>query len=271
MTRVLFASLLVIAPAPAPAAPTPPADANDLALDVAALQIIHHLNLSAAQLQTLAQFGKANPPRDRKRDAAKLSPEYRKALDALREAYARNDSAAIGPAAEKLDALAEKENPELDDLVVATDAARRKTPEVVRHLSPRQVAGYFGYFSDEWKGPAELLAEALQTGRKGPATDWPALRERTADDVAWLLAGCDDDALKDARAKAVAYLDRAHKLSDDEFKSQQPKREQAVHALVGKIGPVEVLRHALERDVAELLSNPRLGAALEARLAHAKK
>jgi hypothetical protein len=273
MTRLSFAVLLAMTPIPVFGGqpPHPPADANDLALEVAALQTIHHLNLTVPQLQMLAQFRKDNPLKDRNRDAARIGPEYRKALVSLRDAYARNDPAKIAECAEKHDALAEKENPDLDDAVYATELTRRKTTEVIRQLSARQAAGYYGFFSEDWKGPGELLSDALQNGRKAADADWASLRERTADDVAWLLAGCDDDTFKDARAKVVAFLDRARKLSDSEFKSQQVKREQAIQSLVAKVGPIEVLRHSLERDIAELLTNPRLGAAIEARLAHAKK
>ena len=55
-------------------------------------------------------------------------------------------------------------------------------------------------------------------------------------------------------------------LKDDEFKKERPELEKTARQIVGEVGPLDVLRHAVERSLADLLSNPRLAAAIDARL-----
>jgi hypothetical protein len=55
-------------------------------------------------------------------------------------------------------------------------------------------------------------------------------------------------------------------LTEEEFKAQRPELEKMARAIVGDLSPLDVLRHALVQDLAELLSNPRLAAAIDARL-----
>jgi len=262
----LFGGVVVAGPIPAP-----PADANDLGMEVNALQTIHQLELTAGQLQTLAALAKGVGAKDQKRDPGKVSAAGRKVFLDLREAYARNDAAKIDSAVEKLDALYEKDAPDLDDAVTIADASRRKVADLVRVLTAKQVAGHLAAFADDWEGPTERLLDVIKTGRKLPGADWVALKEATAEEVAWLLAGCDDEAYADVKARSAALLDRARGLSDAELQSQLPKLELAAEKLASRAGPVEVLKHALERDLAELLSNPRLLPAIEARLSGMKK
>ncbi len=50
-----------------------------------------------------------------------------------------------------------------------------------------------------------------------------------------------------------------------EFKAQRDDLDKEARKVVGDVGPTDVIRHYMERALAELLSNPRLGAAVEAR------
>ena len=59
-------------------------------------------------------------------------------------------------------------------------------------------------------------------------------------------------------------------LKEEDFKAQRKELEADATKLVGDLGTMDVLRRVVEHGVAELLSNPRLGAAVEARLKKAK-
>src|SRR5258707_10925029 len=48
------------------------------------------------------------------------------------------------------------------------------------------------------------------------------------------------------------------------FRSR-PELEKKARELVGDVGPIEVLRHVVQQSLAELLSNPRLMVAIDAR------
>jgi hypothetical protein len=79
------------------------------------------------------------------------------------------------------------------------------------------------------------------------------------------------DAEAVVRDRVTALLDRAHRLKDEAFKEKREELDKEVDRIVGKLGPTDVHRHFLERTLAELLSNPRLAAAVEARLRQGKQ
>jgi hypothetical protein len=56
-----------------------------------------------------------------------------------------------------------------------------------------------------------------------------------------------------------------------EFKGEKPDLEKALAKLIGSVGPVQQLKNAMERDLAELLSNPRLVPAIRASVLKRKK
>jgi hypothetical protein len=61
-------------------------------------------------------------------------------------------------------------------------------------------------------------------------------------------------------------LTRAHDLTDDEVATKQPELEKEIEEIIGRTSATDVIRHTVELAVAELLSNPRLIAALNAKL-----
>jgi hypothetical protein len=67
------------------------------------------------------------------------------------------------------------------------------------------------------------------------------------------------------RGQALALLNKAHRLTDKEHAKQQAALEKEARDLTGKVAPTEVVRHYMERSLAELLSNPQLGKAVAAR------
>ena len=60
-------------------------------------------------------------------------------------------------------------------------------------------------------------------------------------------------------------LSTAHAVTDEDFRLQRPKLEESARQLLGDMDALQVMRNAMEFALAELLSNPRLAAALDAR------
>ena len=83
-------------------------------------------------------------------------------------------------------------------------------------------------------------------------------------------AGVDEKKGDKLTDELTVILSRAHAMSDAEFKAKRGELDKQIHALLGGIGPLDVMRSVTERSLAELLSNPRLPAALQARLKDAK-
>src|SRR5262249_55497143 len=114
--------------------------------------------------------------------------------------------------------------------------------------------------------PVESLLDALDAVRSLKADEWKALRQDLADQVGRLVAGLDADKATAVGDRAVQLLIRVRALKEAEFKEQRAELEKEARQLAGEAGPLDVLRHLAEYALAELLSNPRLGQALTARL-----
>jgi hypothetical protein len=245
-------------------------DAAQLSLQVAALQILHQFDASPAQMETLAKLAKDTAKaRARK---PKASDKVRQALAELRDALIQGDDDKISERSDQVDELRSAENADLDDAVDTTAAARKAAPEALRLFSARQVHAYLGnYDEDDLPDPLERMSDAMKDGRALTAADWKTLCKEVADEVGWQIGGLDDDAEKKVADKVAALLERSRKLTNDDFKAKQPDLEKAAREILGDVGPTDVLRHLAQRDLAELLSNPQLPAALEARLKKPRK
>ena len=158
------------------------------------------------------------------------------------------------------------ETPEIDDGIEITDAARRRAPEVLAALTARQVATHIAAYGDQFPDPLERLLEALGKVRGLKEAEWKELRDDVSDEVGRLVAGLDIDKAGEISDQVVQLLIQARALKENELKKERPELEKIARQIVGKIGPLDVLRNAVERTLAELLSNPRLAAAIEARL-----
>ena len=108
--------------------------------------------------------------------------------------------------------------------------------------------------------------EALEKVRPLNPEQWKAAREAVAEEVSRGVAGLDSDKAGQLNDKVVQLLIHARALKDEDFKTERPELEKMARAIVGNVTSLDVLRHVLAQDLAELLSNPRLVAAIDARL-----
>jgi hypothetical protein len=240
---------------------------SELSLEVAALQILHSFKVTPAQMEKLQKLARETAEKPRQRKAGKGSVDFRAAVVALREALAEeSDDDEIAKLEEQFDDLREAEIPDLDDGVDLTAVARQRAPEVLRQLSARQVASFIADNADDIKDPLDRLMEALARARKKKDAEWKDYRAEVAEEVGWLVAGLNGDKPVQVRKRVSALLARARRLTEEEFKKEQSALAREARRVVGNVSPVTVLRHTAEHALAEMLSNPRLAAALKARL-----
>jgi hypothetical protein len=245
------------------------ADVGDLNAEVVVLQVLHAFDLKTGQLKELATLAAKTAQKPPPRKGVRVSDKYRKALGDLRQALVDNDDNKIEKAHTALDAAREKESPDFDDVEI-TDASRKQAPLVLDKLSARQVALYVAGQADDFPDPTERLLEGLDESRKRRGKDWQAFRDDLAYQVGWLVAGLDATKEEKVREKATALLNKAAGLSDEDYDEQSGKLRKSARELVGKVGPTTVIRHYVERVLAETLSSHRLEAAVQARLKKGK-
>jgi hypothetical protein len=245
-------------------------DLNDVALEVNALQSLYSLRLNETQLQKLRALAKDTGQKTGSRTPAMASKEYREKLQALRTALVELADERIDELNEQLDDLRESEKPTIDDGVEITEAARKAAPAVLKLLMVQQLKDYAESLGEALVDPQTTLADALSSVRDLNGKAWRDRREELVDQIVRLSAGVDAARSEKLADQLTALLSTAHALSDEEFKARKPKLEEAAHQLLGDLDPVQVMRNAVEYSLAELLSNPRLQAAIEARTVAAK-
>lgn len=239
---------------------------NDLSMEVAALDLFHQLKLTPAQLQAVRRLAKETVAEPSTRATAKASAAYRRTLANLRDALVEEDDELVDQLQLELDDLIEKEKPDLDDGFEVTNGARTRATELFRLLSPRQVAYYLANHVDTIPEPLEWILQALEQVRDLDAQKWKELREAIPDEVSRGVAGLDADKASQVTDRVVQLLIQARALKDEEFKAERPELEKMAREIVGDLSPFDVLRQVIVQDLAELLSNPRLEAAVAARL-----
>lgn len=252
-----------------PKQPAAPAAAKvsvpELSMEVAALQALVQFGITPEQMAYLRKLAPETMSETGARPAAKVSSEYRRTLMALRDALAKStEPDRIGELQERLEKLRDTEAPDLDDGVEITDAAREKAPAVLQRLSARQVAGFLAAYGDDFPDPGERLQAALQQVRELSDKDWKETRDVISADVSRLVAGLDPEKCEEVANQVVQLLIKVRAFKPEDLKQHQAELEAEARRIVGKQGPFEILRHATLHALAELLSNPRLTAALDA-------
>jgi hypothetical protein len=239
---------------------------NELSMEVSALQILHHLNVTPNQLTALRKLAAHTAAKNQDPKPGKGSEKLRAALVEMHKALLENKEADhIDGLTDKVNTLRDQEQPELEDVDI-TESARHRAPEALRLLGARQVAGYLAGIADEVDDPHARLAEALTRVRTMSSDQWKEFRSDFGDEIARLVAGVDADKAEKISDEVIQLLIVARSLKDDEFKAQLPDLEKSAHKIVGDLGPVQVLQNVMENVLAALLSNPRLVAAIDARL-----
>jgi hypothetical protein len=245
--------------------PEAPISLHELSMEVNALETLRLFKFTPAQMEMLQKMAKETVATLSARQSPKASGAFRTALVDLRNALVDNDDEdRTDQLRDQLDELREAEKPEIDDEVEITDEAGDRVAEVLRLLSPRQVATYLAAEAQSVPDPFERMTEAFDKVRGLDPKEWKRVREEISVDVGRMIAGLDFDKANRVGDQVVQLLIQVRALKEDEFKTERPELEKAARKIVEGVGPMEVLRHVVEETLAELLSNPRLPHALEA-------
>jgi hypothetical protein len=253
----------------------PPADAKNLVkgktaqelvslkLEVDALEKLYHLELNDRQLSVFLKLAERTAAKLPATQEAQAAAEYRAALKSLHDALLSQDEERIDELSAKLDELNEKEPSSIDDEFEMTDAALAAAPLAFRLLSAAQIVSYLASLDDEVPDPVERILSAVEEGEDHDDEEWKELRDETAEEVSWLVCGFNTETAAKAKKAVTAFLDRGHRFSGDELSKQWPSLEKAAHQMVGNVSSLVVLQHYVERELAELLSNPRTAPAVQ--------
>jgi hypothetical protein len=240
---------------------------HELSLEVAALQSIYDFQFSEAQLQMLAKLAPQTREDDRKRARVRVTREFEAALTSLRDALANPvDEDRMAKALEAYAKFQEQEDPDLDDLIEITDAAKEKAIEVLKGLPARQLASFIAGFGEEFPDPVDDLKEAIGKVRQMNDDQWKILRRVIGQSIGDQAAGLDAEKAAIYSDAVVQILIQARSFDDKTFEREKSALEKKAHELFKDLGPMEVIRNTTEVALATLLSNPRLEAAVKARL-----
>ena len=236
-------------------------DTTNLQLEVDALSSLNDLALSHDQLvavkaliaDTAGTMSDAPSP---------ITADYKSALQNARTALLGKDQTKIDAAEDKLGDLQDKQDPDSDPDIDQSAAAKQKAPALLKMLSVKQVANYISQNSDDVDDPAALLVDAVHKARDATGDDFDSLRDDTAEEIGVLSNGTHPERPTGMVVKVKRLLTQVHQLSADDYKTQQPALEQEAKKLVANLDAIPCLRHWMENELADLLSNPQLGQAI---------
>jgi hypothetical protein len=264
--RAVPGSKVAAALPPRKAGPTPldrKPSVGPLRQEVLALQALYYLELTPAQLRFLAGVAPTTVQKPGPRRDITVSVRCRKVLADLHAALLAADDERIDELDTTLDTLLEKEGPEFDEVEI-TAAARKQAPVLLRKLSARQVANYIAVYAELVPDPRELLVDGLKQSRELRGSRWSELRDEIAEQVGWLVAGLDAAEEAKVQARAKALLSKSFRLPSKEYPKERKALLKEVQDIVARVSPTDVLRHFMEHELADLLSNPRLVEAVKA-------
>ena len=252
--------------------PALPADLNQASLRVSALGTLYDFDLAPEQLRSL-RTAAAKTASTQHRTAVKANADLAKALADFQAALLTSkDDAAIAKARTHVTEVSS--DVDLDDDVMPTEAALAQAPAVRKQLKASQIAAFLASHADQVADPEEMLLAELDgirdTRAEGGAsakTDAANLTTDTAVSVSYLVFGTDDAKAKPLATQITAWLNAAAALDDKDFAAQRTARQDAAKKMIGDVDPMAVLSHWLDLQIAQLLSNPELPAAIDATIA----
>jgi hypothetical protein len=239
---------------------------NDLSMEVQAMRMIYQLKLTPEQMKALRKVAEKTADKNGDREDGRASEKYVKALQTLRTAFVGAEEEAINTAEEELDEIHEAEPPMLDDSIEISADARARTPDVLRVLKAPQVLSWLAFNAEEVADPRDMLTNAVTKVRTLKGEEFNTFREEVAEEAGRLLAGIHQKKSERVHDAVFGLLTRAHDLGEDEVAAKLPALEKEVEEMIGKTSATDVMRNVIELAIAEWLSNPRLVAALDARL-----
>ena len=202
----------------------PPADINNLAMEVNALRTMYLFQFGRVNGQGyegIKFLAKETPPKVHKREAANASENYVKALIELREAFITGQEDRINDLSEQLEELAKDEQPDIDDANEITDLVRKNAPRLLGYLRPEVMVRYLSAYGKDFPAPFRLMYKTMRLngkGKKPSPEEWKATCEAVIKEVSWQLGGLDLKEQKKIGDEARKLLNKAYPLSNEQLK-----------------------------------------------------
>jgi len=226
------------------------------------MSTISDLELTGEQIKALRTMADGAASDDAKVQTSQ-DPDYQSALQAYCDAFQSGDDQKISDAQNRLEDIRDQQNidPSID--IAITQQARQKAAAAVKLLSSSQIANYLSEHGDDVPDAADTIIDAIDQCRDATDADFESIRAEASSQAALLVAGLDPDAQRKVAGQVKDLLTKARQMSARAFKNREPNLD----AQARKIATVDgflALRHWMEREMAELLSNPQLASALPA-------
>ena len=100
--------------------------------------------------------------------------------------------------------------------------------------------------------------------------EWKEIREFTIREVSVQLSGLNATKGDNIAARVGELLDKAYAMSEEDLHKNSLKLRQDARKITDPVGPLALIKNIIERDVAEMLSNPRLVPAAKAALQYSE-
>jgi hypothetical protein len=269
---VCFGAADAFGQAKPPTPPALPADLNIASLRIHALDTLYELDMTRDQLNAL-RAAATNTASAQHRTAVKADATLAAAFkDFQAGLLTGKDDEAVAKLRNHVAGLAS--DVDLDDDVQPTVAAMVAAPALCHRLTASQIAAFLALHADQVDDPAEMILGVLDSTRDlrsdaaaNSAAEIDLLIAQTASNASYLIDGTDDAKAAPLAAQITAFLKAGTALDDNTYAAQRAAREDSVKKIVGDVDPIAVLSNWMSLQLAELLSNPELPAAISATLA----
>jgi len=236
---------------------------SDIALRVHALAVLNSLRVTSDQFgsfqSALSQMSDAGDVVDADviDNILLTSPGCLPTLSQLyKDSVMSNDDQIIDDR-NRLLSLEDKYQVSVDPTIVVTDAARSHAREIFELLNPTQIASYVADRAQAVPDITEILMAALDQCRQISDSDFNDYSRCLGQRVAVLTTGLDSDANQPVIDHVISMLTRARGLSDDEFASQRQGFQHEAQEIEKRCGPIDLINHAVQWDIASFLANPQ--------------
>jgi hypothetical protein len=258
MAGVLATSSFAKPPKPAE---SPKVQVGELEYQIVALKLLRQLNPTGDQVQAMLAVSAASGG---KPAVIPVAPaEFKTALSEYADALAEGDDDKIGTTEDRVDDLRDELKIDAPPDPLPTEGARAAADKIVAKLSPAQLAGYLAEHADEVPDPVGTLIDAADQSRAATADEFAAVKSEAAEQFGMLVGGVDPAASAPLATAAADWLEKVKRVPDKDYEAGRDQRVRDVRAMTHDVDSFVVLRHWMDREMVDLLSNPQLAVSLK--------
>jgi len=243
---------------------------SDVALEIEALRTLDDLQATAPQVHQLidACAGAAGETKTADTDAIDSAANDDRAtymvLLRLREGLISGDDARIEQDEKELSDLEEKSQVNFSPRITGSLPARTAAEKIVRLFSAQQIAALIAQRNEEISDPTEILVAALSQCRGMKLADFQAFNTDVSEEIADLVAGVTVRPNRSVQMRTAALMRTAFHMQQEDYDAQLPDLQDRAKNLT-KVAASMALRHWVQWEIVQLLSNPQLDLALTER------